>query len=114
VPPFYSVPGIVTDSEKSGRIAVLQEGRLVAYGENQQIITARSTCVAIQVRVPDLRIIEYVLDVQFEMTDLNCSTNCLIGPEVNKKIVGNVVGMSLYVVTAGTTLKTKVIAIGPP
>jgi len=71
-------------------------------------------CEAINVRVPDLRMIEYVLNIQFFYeTDV-----CLypIYEAVNKKISGNVVGMTLLglVNTTGGTLHVEVIAVGPP
>lgn len=95
------------------RVAKLRDGRLIAYGEYKQLV-GQTGCVGIIVRVPDLRYIEYVLDVEFHLDGFNCSSNYLMGPEMNKKISGNLVGMSLYVVTSGNSLTTKVIAIGPP
>ena len=96
------------------RVAKLRDGRLIAYGEYKELISSRSGCIGIVVRVPDLRYIEHVLDVEFKLENFNCSTDFLIGPEMNKTINGNLVGMSLYIVTAGNTLTAKVIAIGPP
>ncbi|GAH64678.1 unnamed protein product, partial [marine sediment metagenome] len=75
-----------------------------------------SGCEVINVRVPDLRMIEYVLNVQFfyETTDI-CTYP--IYEAVNKKITGNVVGMTLLGASdqaVGGTLHVEVIAIGPP
>jgi len=66
------------------------------------------------VRVPDLRYIEHVLDVELSLEHFNCKTEYIIGPPMNKTIDGNLVGMSLFVVSYGQTLTTKVVAIGPP
>jgi len=95
------------------RVATLRDGRVIAQAKNYRVL-ATSACTGITVRVPDLRYIEYVLNVQFHMYNFDCSTNYIIGPDMNKKISGNLVGMSLYVITTGTTLIAEVIAIGPP
>lgn len=102
------------------RIAVLQDGRVIAMGKN---ILAKNThfsgqaCEVVNVRVPDLRMIEYVLNVQLHM-DPSGMVQCLdpIYGVVNKKIVGNVVGMTIMGKEndAGGTLIVEVIAIGPP
>lgn len=105
---------LVSHTEKGAVVAITRDGRVIAQGEAKYIVTSRTGCIAINVRVPDLRMVEYVLNVQFSMTDFACATNYLIGPDMNKKISGNVVGMSLYVATTGTTLTAEVIAIGPP
>lgn len=94
------------------RVAKLRDNRLVAKGVYN--VLASNGCNNIVVRVPDLRYIEEVLHVQFKLTDFDCSTDYLIGPEMNKKIIGNLVGFSLYVVTRGRSLDVTVIAIGPP
>ena len=95
-------------------VAKLHDNRLIAKGINIQKVASPGGCIAILVRVPDLRYIEQVLDVEFHLDGFDCSTNYVIGPEMNKKIVGNLVGMSLYVVSTGQSLTTSVIAIGPP
>ena len=93
-------------------VAKLRDGRLIAKGVTKQLASAG--CIAIIVRVPDLREIEEIIEVEFNLTGFNCTTEYIIGPEMNKKIVGNLVGFSLYVVTAGASLETTVLAIGPP
>ena len=96
------------------RVAYLREGQLVAQAENQVCLTPRTGCVAINVRLPDLKYIERVLHIQCDLSGFNCVDTYLISEPVNKKISGNIVGMSLYIVTLGCTLKVDVIAIGPP
>ena len=95
------------------RIAQLLDGRLIAMGKNYLYVTP-ATCEVINVRVPDLRMIEYVLDVEFTVIPLDCDRP--IYEAVNKKITGNVVGMTIftYIQAAGTTIIVEVIAIGPP
>ena len=96
------------------RVAKLRDNRLIATGEYSELVTSRSGCIGIVVRVPDLRYIEHVIDVEFTLQGFNCTNNYLMGPEMNKTINGNLVGMSLYIITTGNTLTTKVVAIGPP
>ena len=95
------------------RVALLQDGRLIAKGTNY-VIQAQDACYAVNVRVPDLRMIEYVLDVEFRLSNLDCTY--WVAEAVNKKITGNVVGMTIFVNARGTgnTIFVDVIAIGPP
>jgi len=104
--------------DSHGQIAVLQDGRVIAYGKNYTEVRFAGLgdhaagCEAINVRVPDLRMIEYVLNVQFHCTPVDCSHP--VYEAVNKKITGNVVGMTIFGDANGTTLTVEVIAIGPP
>jgi hypothetical protein len=95
------------------RVFITLDGRLVAQGVNSVFTDFARGCIEIDVRVPDLRMIEHVLHIQFKQTPLNCSFP-VYGVQ-NKKITGNVVGMTImgynYV---GTTLEVEVIAVGPP
>jgi hypothetical protein len=97
------------------RVAITLDGKLVAMGKNYVVTDfSQSGCVALNVRVPDLRYIEYVLNVQIEADPLDCAY-----PQyevVNKKITGNVVGMTIYgaAYATGVTVLAEVIAIGPP
>ena len=110
LPPGYRALGW----KSHDRIAVLQDGRVIAYGVNWKAVTFPSdACEVISVRVPDLRMIEYILNVQFHCTsDIACNTP--IYEAVNKEITGNVVGMTIFGKEGGTTLTVEVIAIGPP
>ncbi|GAI99726.1 unnamed protein product [marine sediment metagenome] len=104
---------------KHGQIAVLQDGRVIAYGKNVKsgdlftgAVGDTVKCETIYVRVPDLRMIEYVLNVQFDISP----TECINITHLGKKITGNVVGMTLasHKAVTGVTLTAEVIAIGPP
>ncbi|GAH01940.1 unnamed protein product, partial [marine sediment metagenome] len=118
---WFGVTGTQEGKRSHDRIAVLQDGRVIAMGKYylQQADffhtggTHAAGCEAINVRVPDLRMIEYVLNVQFFYETDVCTYP--IYEAVNKKIVGNVVGMTLLGLTnsTGGTLHVEVIAIGP-
>jgi len=94
--------------DENAIVATLQDGRVMAYAKRDMgVVSAGALPVA--VRVPDLRLIEYVIQIQINVDPL-----VEPGFIVNKKITGNVVGFTLYAVSAGTTLNAEVIAIGPP
>ena len=99
-----------------GQLAALQDGRVIAWGSLlfDNTHSFASGCEVVNIRVPDLRMIEYVLDVQIYPTDLHC--NEPIYEPVNKKITGNVVGMTIFgaqnAAYPGFTI--EVVAIGPP
>ena len=101
---------------KHGQLAVLQDGRVIAWGSLLFDATHSfaSGCEVVNIRVPDLRMIEYVLDVEIHATDLHC-VEPFFEP-VNKKITGNVVGMTIFgtaqMAYPGFTI--EVVAIGPP
>lgn len=123
MPEYFRLPtGYPAKGWKShDQISVLQDGRVIAYGVNWVQAAFNNECEVLNVRVPDLRMIEYVLQVQFTEDPLNCTAGNGTPPYgvvqvKNKKITGNVVGMTLTGVaySAGTTLTVEVIAIGPP
>ena len=82
---------------------VVAKGRLCIYGR-------QAGWVAFDVRVPDLKYIESVLHIQFEVHPNPAN---LWGP-FWKRIDGNVVGMSIYQAGGGITICVDVIAVGPP
>jgi len=90
------------------RVATLQDGRVIAQAKRSTIVDAGN--VNFNIRVPDLRMIEYVLQVEF----YSDPDTYIESGFMDKKITGNVVGMTIYGVAAGTTLTVEVIAIGPP
>lgn len=98
-----------------GQLAVLQDGRVIAWASNlfDETHTFATGCEVVNIRVPDLRMIEYVLDVEIYSTDLYCDEP--IFEAVNKKITGNVVGMTIFgtqnMAHPGFTI--EVVAIGP-
>ena len=118
MPDFRLPTGYLDKGWKShDQIAVLQDGRVIAYGVNWVQATWTSDAgEVLNVCIPDLRMVEYVLQVQ--LTTDPSLTDTIEGPIIvsNKKITGNVVGMTITgdQHTAGTTLIAEVIAIGPP
>lgn len=119
---LFRVTGTLDGKRSHDQLAVLQDGRVIAMGKNylqQPHFFSQDGhapgCEAINVRVPDLRMIEYVLNVQlfYEEDDI-CATPIYMA--VNKKITGNIVGMTIFGAAAagGGTLHVEVIAIGPP
>ena len=111
MPVWFDAPAAHRPSHD--QVGLLQDGRLIAMGKNY-VIESATNCYPLNVRVPDLRMIEYVLNVQFSCSDLNCTYP--VYEAANKKITGNVVGMTIFVNTRGTgnTIFVEVIAIGPP
>lgn len=100
----------VNGSERFNVVTHLRDGRVVARGYAEYVVDP-GVQLAVDVRVADLRMIEYVLQVEFyTRPHANISTHA----PMNKYIRGNVVGMSIYYILAGTTLGIEVIAIGPP
>lgn len=118
-------------------VAVLRDGRVIAESEYAAYASFASDgeCDVWLQRVPDLKYIEYVLEVQFDwgiprgtktqtISDLEYKMN--VYGEAGKSILGNVVGMTLLGLATrlsggtltgaayGTTVYAKVIAIGPP
>jgi len=120
LPVFF---GTLDGTEPHDVIAVLQDGRVIAMGKyylkQDDFFHAGGAhaagCEAINVRVPDLRMIEYVLNIQFYYANDNICTDPIY-EAVNKKIIGNVVGMTLLGAdnADGGTIIVEVIAIGPP
>ena len=105
---------IAGDHTEEDEVAKLKDGRHIAMGKSWVVVTATGTGqpTAINVRVPGLREIEYVLNVQFYTNPTSYAVDGL--NPMNKKIVGNLVGMTIYGIHATTTLTAEVIAIGPP
>ena len=95
-------------------VAILQDGRVIAMGRamGYQAFYASGRPAPLNVRVPDLREIEYILNVQIH-TDPATYFVDDAGP-ANKVITGNVVGFTIYGTAAATTILAEVIAIGPP
>ena len=105
---------VVGDHYEEDEVAKLKDGRHIAMGKSWVVVSSigEAAVTTINVRVPGLREIEYILNVQFHTDPITYSLDGL--NPVNKKIVGNVVGMTIYGVFATTTLTAEVIAIGPP
>lgn len=81
-------------------------GRVFAEGSS----TIKTTIMgdyAVNIRVPDLRMVEKVLEYSF-----HCEPIVDPGSPTNEKISGNVVGVTLVGVGDGTTLTVTVLAAG--
>ena len=89
-------------------MAITQDGKVIAKSRHWEVLgSGNQNIVAV---VPDLRYVETVLQVEFYSSpDTNVE-----GGYMDKKITGNVVGMTIYGVTASTTLYWEVVAVGPP
>ena len=108
-------PGAYELFEEAHIVGLWRIGRVVAQAKRTVTIDAAEGMLSFNVRVPDLKRIDYILNIQFEMPGYDGTTEHIDSPVVNKKISGNVVGMSLYLTTTtGCTLTAEVIAVGPP
>ena len=87
-------------------VGTLLDGRTVAKGVTTQAVLAG--LVYVTVTVPNLNFIEEVLHVEV-YTNPACDIESGFG---NKNITGNVVGITIAGVSAGTTLIAEIIAIG--
>ena len=89
-------------------VATLRDGRIIAKATRSMVVSAGN--VNFTIRVPDLKYIETVLNIEF----YSDPDTYIESGYMDKKITGNVVGMTIYGVHAGTTLTVEVVAIGPP
>lgn len=87
-------------------VATLFDGRTVAKGVTTQVVAVGATYVT--VTIPNLNFIEEVLHVEVH-TNPACAVEEWYG---NKNITGNIVGITIAGVGAGTTLITEIIAVG--
>jgi len=87
-------------------VGTLLDGRTIAKGVTTQVVAMGATYVT--VTIPNLNFIEEILHVQVH-TDPACDIESNFG---NKNITGNVVGVTIAGVGAGTTLTTEIIALG--
>ena len=83
------------------------DGRLTALGR-YCIVDNDGGDIAINVRIPDLGEIDTVLNVEIYTSPATYAD----GWYSNKKITGNVVGLTLWQINAGTTLTVEVVATG--
>jgi len=118
-------------------VAHLRDGRVIAWSKYAAPATFAEDgeCDEWLQRVPDLKYIEYVLDVEFDYGIPKGTKTQTVGGQtwkmeiyeaVGKSILGNVVGMTLLgrktwahggtlgVKAFGTSVYVDVIAIGPP
>lgn len=110
---------------KNWLITQLRCGRVIAKGKNRVVLSGYFPGnIAMNVRVPDLRSIAHVIEVQFH-TDPQTyalwydkwlyNTSARTGGDA--MILGeesNVVGLTIYGIQAATTLTAEVVAVGRP
>jgi len=89
-------------------VGILKDGRIIAKAWRSAVVAAGN--VNFVVRIPDLKYIDAVLNVEF----YSDPDTYIESGYMDKKISGNVVGMTIYGVHAGTTLTVEVVAVGPP
>ena len=96
----------MSSDERDDVVALFQEGRIIGSGIDTTVFNAGGN-VAILVRVPDLRYIEFVIHYEF-------ITDPIVDPgnPTNRRIYGNVVGFTLVGLGGGTTLTTMVLCSG--
>lgn len=124
-----------------GIVAHLRDGRVVAWSIREYPVTFSVTSPHFGEyddwlqRLPDLKYIEHVIDVEFDYgmpigtktaTIDGMTCKILVNEAVGKSLYGNVVGMTilghavnisggtLTVKAVGTSLRVKVVAVGPP
>ncbi len=92
-------------------IAITQEGKVIAYSRLAAIVDFGGGDQNWVSQIPDLRQVEYVLNIQF-----STSPDASVYEAQDKRISGNLVGMTIYGpnVATGTTLTVEIIVIGPP
>jgi len=89
-------------------VGTLVDGRTIAKGVRTYTIPIGGATLHAEITVPNLTYIEEILEVQWW-------TNppiAFAGSHQQKEIEGNVVGMTIYDITSGTTITLEVIAIG--
>lgn len=106
-PEYLGTPASVGTTEKKHDILTQHhDGRVTAMGRNYVLGTGTQS---LNIRVPDLREIEYVTHVQITTIPLTSHAGIM-----NKKITGNVVGLTIHTLGAAVTAYVEVQAIGPP
>jgi len=101
------IDDVRSDRPKHEMLAIHKSGHVLAMGRNYAVKAAGN--VSMNVRVPDLNEIDYVTHVQLETDPITYHQGVM-----NKKVVGNVVGLTIMQLNAGTTLTIEVQAIGQP
>jgi len=93
-------------NEENRVVALTKDERTIAKGYTKQVLAAGNHYVTIT--IPNLQYIEEVLQWNFRYDPSTIAT----GPVGEMNIVGNVVGVTIYDLLAGTTLTVECIAIG--
>lgn len=106
---------------KNWLIGQLRDGRVIAKGKNAKVVASGN--IGMDVRIPDLRQIAHVIEVEFytspqtyalwyEKHLYNTDAGGTDADNVTRE--ANVVGLTVFQVQDGTTLTAEVVAIGRP
>lgn len=93
------------DRRKHAIISEMSDGKTLAMGRNYSVVGSGDQ--AVNVRIPDLAEIDVVISLKFQTSPATYAN--WIG---NYKVSGNVVGVTVYQIQAGTTLSVEAIATG--
>jgi hypothetical protein len=108
---------------KNWLVGQLRDGRVIAKGKNAKVLAAAGN-VGMDVRIPDVRAIAHVIEVEFYTQDQTYAlwydkwlynVSARTGSDyddIGKE--SNVVGLTIYQVQAATTLTAEVVVIGRP
>ena len=99
---YSAYPGKDTDI-----VAVLRDGRVIAYGSEEQVVLPTAD-TEMTIYFPDLKRIEYIVQLQFHTQPAT-----YLSRTPNKWIIGNELHLTIYT-AAGCTICGDALAIGPP
>ena len=91
-------------------IATLKDGHTIAKASNTVVVPIGGGNVSMSITFSELRRIDAVLQVQVDATDPPVNIEGEVG--THKSISNNVVGFTIFGVSAGTTLTASAVAIG--
>jgi len=91
-------------------VGTLVDGRTLSKASNVVTVPIGGGHISMTITFPELRQIDAVLQIQVDKTDPPVRIEGAVG--THKNIVGNVVGFTIFVVSAGTTLTATAVAVG--
>ncbi|RLI77680.1 hypothetical protein DRP04_11055 [Archaeoglobales archaeon] len=86
------------------------DGHVIAKASNTIIVPVDGGNISMTITFPELRQIDAVLQIQVDKTDPPVNIEGAVG--THKNIVGNVVGFTIFGVSAGTTLTASGVVLG--
>ena len=90
-------------------VATLRDGRVIAWAK-RNIGTIGGGNISMTITFPELRHIDAVLQVQVDKTVPSVNIEGAVG--THKNISDNVVGFTIFGISAGTTLTATAVAVG--
>ena len=91
-------------------VGTLVDGRTLSKASNTVTVPIGGGNISMTITFPELRHIDAVLQIQVDATDPPVNIEGAVG--THKNIVGNVVGFTIFGVSAGTTLTASGVAVG--